>query len=97
MFYFFSTATAFLRPAMKEAGSRLTVSANTFVHRVIFNGRRAIGIEYQTGGKGSPVKQAYARQEVVCKCDCEGVLVLFFMLALLFYLINISHATKAML
>ena len=60
----FSTAAMYLRPAMKEAGSRLTVSADTLVHRVIFDGKRAVGIEYQTGGKGTPLKRAYASREV---------------------------------
>ena len=59
-----STAAMYLRPAMKEAGSRLRVSANTLVQRVLFNGRRAIGIEYQTGGQGTPLRRAYARREV---------------------------------
>jgi len=63
-----STAAAYLRPAMKEAGSRLTVSGDTLVHRVLFNGRRAVGIEYQTGGKGTPLKRAYASREVsICR------------------------------
>ena len=60
----YSTAATYLRPAMKEAGSRLSVSADTLVHRVIFDGKRAVGIEYQTGGKGAPVKRAYASREV---------------------------------
>ena len=49
---------------MKEAGSRLTVSADTLVHRVLFDGRRAVGVEYQTGGQGTPLKRAYASREV---------------------------------
>jgi choline dehydrogenase-like flavoprotein len=49
---------------MKEAGSRLTVSTDTLVRRVLFNGKRAVGVEFQTGGKGTPVKRAYASKEV---------------------------------
>ena len=54
----------YLRPAMKQAGSRLTVSTNTLVHRVLFNGRRAVGIEYNTGGKDKPIQRSYAKREV---------------------------------
>jgi choline dehydrogenase-like flavoprotein len=66
-----STAFAFLRPAMEAGGTRLTVSTNTLVHRVVFSGRRAIGIEYQTDGKGSPLKRAYAKREVILNINSE--------------------------
>jgi choline dehydrogenase len=62
--HLFSTAAMYLRPAMKEAGNRLTVSTDTLVHRVLFSGRRAVGIEYQTGGQGTPIKRVYASREV---------------------------------
>jgi len=43
-----SAADAYLRPAMKR--SNLTVISNALCHRVLFDGRRAIGVEIETGG-----------------------------------------------
>jgi GMC oxidoreductase len=62
----FSTAAMYLRPAMEKAGNRLTVVANTLTYRVMFNGRRAIGIECKPCEKGAalPLVRAFARKEV---------------------------------
>jgi len=51
----------FLRPAMKQAGSRLNVLTNSLVTRVIFDKRQATGIEYVNNGQ---TKRAFASREV---------------------------------
>jgi choline dehydrogenase len=55
-----STAQAYLRPAMKRANLRVETGAQ--VRRVLFEGRRAIGVEYEQAGQ---VRQLRARREVV--------------------------------
>ncbi len=55
-----STARAFLRPAMKRAN--VTVLTDAHATRVIFEGRRAVGVEYRHKGA---VKQARAGREVI--------------------------------
>ncbi len=42
-----STARGYLRPARKRAN--LTVETGAFANRVLFEGRRAVGVEYQLG------------------------------------------------
>ncbi len=55
-----STARAFLRPAMKRAN--VTVLTRAHATRVIFEGRRAVGVEYRHKGA---LKQARAGREVI--------------------------------
>jgi choline dehydrogenase-like flavoprotein len=55
-----SAAIAYLRPAMKR--SNLTVETRAFAHRVLFDGKRAIGLEYAQNGA---VKRVGARREVL--------------------------------
>jgi choline dehydrogenase len=55
-----SAAIAYLRPAMKR--SNLKVEIRAFAHRVLFEGRRAIGLEYARGGA---VRRVRARREVL--------------------------------
>lgn len=57
-----STAAMYMRPAMKQAGSRLNVVADALVTRVTFNKQQATGIEYLADGH---TKQAVAAREVV--------------------------------
>jgi choline dehydrogenase len=73
-----STATAFLEPAL--ARKNLTVFSNTRVLRVLFEGRRAVGVEAALGDRGS-VSFA-ADREVILSCGsihsphlllCSGV------------------------
>src|SRR5437868_2013337 len=46
-----SAAVAYLRPAIKRPNLKVEIRA--FAHRVLFDGKRAIGLEYaQTGAKG---------------------------------------------
>jgi choline dehydrogenase len=56
----FSTASAYLRPALSRPN--LTVESQALTNRVLFEGNRAIGVEYV---QNSETKQALARQEVI--------------------------------
>ena len=55
-----STAIAYLRPALKRPNLRVEIRA--LAHRVLFEGRRAIGLEYAQDGV---VRRASARGEVI--------------------------------
>ncbi len=55
-----STANAYLRPALKRGGVALRTHAQ--VTRILFEGRRAVGVEYRRGGR---LTQVRARQEVI--------------------------------
>lgn len=57
-----STAIAFLRPAMQR--SNLTVRTNAQATRIVFEGRRAVGVAYSAGA-GEPVREVRARREVI--------------------------------
>jgi choline dehydrogenase-like flavoprotein len=61
-----SAADAFLRPAMGRAN--LTVRANTFVRRIIFEGARAVGVEVKSD---TGVEVIRADREIVL---CAGAL-----------------------
>ena len=55
-----STANAFLKPALKRAN--LTLTTHALATRILFEGTRAVGIEYEQGGQ---VHQVKARKEVI--------------------------------
>ena len=55
-----SMASAFLRPVMHQPN--LTVRLQAHVRRVLFDGTRAIGVEYQVAGR---LARAYASAEVI--------------------------------
>jgi choline dehydrogenase len=55
-----SAAKAFLKPALKRANLRLVTNAHT--RRILFDGARATGVEYEVGGK---VVTARAREIVL--------------------------------
>jgi choline dehydrogenase/4-pyridoxate dehydrogenase len=61
-----STAVAYLRPAL--ARSNLTVEVNAQTTRVLFEGARAVGVEYTQGGE---TKTARAAKEVLL---CGGTI-----------------------
>jgi choline dehydrogenase len=66
-----SAARAYLHPVMRRAN--LTVECRAFVTKVLFQGRRAVGVEYRRGraaggargGSGSP-QQARAGEVILC-------------------------------
>jgi choline dehydrogenase len=55
-----STANEYLRPALRRGGVVLQTKAHAI--RILFNGKRATGIEYRRGGE---TVQAFARREVI--------------------------------
>jgi choline dehydrogenase len=55
-----SAAVAYLRPAMRRSNLRVEIRA--LAHRVLFEGKRAIGLEYSQGGA---LHRARARREVL--------------------------------
>lgn len=55
-----SAADAFLRPALLRNNLRLITHA--LAHRILFDGRRAVGVEFEKDGK---TLTAYARREVI--------------------------------
>jgi choline dehydrogenase len=57
-----SAAVAFLRPAMKRPN--LEVRTNARASRILFEGRRAVGIQY-VAAPGAPVREIRARREVI--------------------------------
>jgi len=61
-----STADAYLRPA--QARANLTLMTHALVHRVIFSGRRAVGVEVEQAGK---IKRFEAEREVLL---CGGAI-----------------------
>ncbi|GHI02091.1 choline dehydrogenase [Streptomyces cellostaticus] len=57
-----SASKAYLKPAMKRPN--LTVTTRALVTRVLFEGKRAVGVEYQRGR--GPVQQVRAREVILC-------------------------------
>lgn len=62
-----STANAYLKPAMKRAN--LTVLTGALTHRVVFDGKRAVGVEYEVGGRR---QIARAAREVILSSGSIG-------------------------
>lgn len=58
-----SAANAYLRPAMARANLRVTPLA--MATRILFEGRRAVGVAYRVGGPSGPERQVMARREVI--------------------------------
>src|SRR5699024_1373019 len=61
-----STAVAYLRPAMRRPN--LTVESRAFARRLLFDGDRTVGVEYVHGNQ---TRQAHAEQEVLL---CGGAI-----------------------
>jgi choline dehydrogenase len=59
-----SAANAYLRPAMRRR--KLSVRTHALATRVLFDGRRAVGVRYERGGRSHEVR---ARREVIL---CAG-------------------------
>jgi choline dehydrogenase len=55
-----SAANAYLRPAFRR--SNLKLMTGTFVRRIMLEGKRAVGVEFEQGGK---VRKVRARREVI--------------------------------
>jgi choline dehydrogenase len=57
-----STARAFLHPAVKTG--HISVRTEAYVSRILFEGKKAVGVQYTEGANGSP-KEVYARREII--------------------------------
>ncbi|MEQ9490637.1 MAG: choline dehydrogenase [Alphaproteobacteria bacterium] len=62
-----STANAYLKPALSRPN--LTVETRALSHRVLLDGKKAVGIEYSQGGT---TKTANARREVILSAGSIG-------------------------
>ncbi|HEX3860901.1 MAG TPA: GMC family oxidoreductase N-terminal domain-containing protein [Stellaceae bacterium] len=62
-----SAARTYLRAAMKRPNLEIVTSA--LVHRVVFNGKRAVGVEFSRGGR---VERADASNEVILSGGAIG-------------------------
>ena len=57
-----NTATAYLRPALSRNHNNLDVESNVLVTKILFDRKKAVGIEYVQNGQ---TKKAFADTEVV--------------------------------
>lgn len=62
-----STANAYLRPAMQR--SNLTVITHALVHKVVFEGKQAVGIEFERKGK---LTTLHCNKEVILSAGSVG-------------------------
>ncbi|MFM9863531.1 MAG: choline dehydrogenase [Micropepsaceae bacterium] len=62
-----NTSAAYLEPALNR--SNLNVETDALITRVLFEGTRAVGIEYR---QGTELKQVRARKEVILACGAIG-------------------------
>lgn len=62
-----STANAYLKPAKNR--SNLTIATHAMSRRILLEGKKAVGVEYQ---QGQTIKQAKARREVIVSAGPIG-------------------------
>jgi choline dehydrogenase len=60
----FSAARAYLHPVLNRPN--LTVRCRAFVTKILFEGNRAVGVEYTGGGPGGSSAQAKGGQVILC-------------------------------
>jgi choline dehydrogenase len=65
-----SAARTYLHPALKRPNLQLVTHA--LVHRIVFDGKRAVGVEFSRGGPGGAVERAEARREVILSAGAIG-------------------------
>ena len=66
-----SAARTYLHPALKRPNLQLVTHA--LVHRIVFDGNRAVGVEFSRGGgPGGAVERAEARREVILSAGAIG-------------------------
>src|SRR5262249_57114203 len=63
-------ARTYLHPALKRPNLQLVTHA--LVHRVLFDGKRATGVEFSRGGPGGAVERVDAAREVVLSAGAVG-------------------------
>jgi choline dehydrogenase len=65
-----SAARTYLRPALKRPNLQLITKA--LVHRILFDGKRTVGVEFSRGGPGGAVERADAGREVILSAGAIG-------------------------
>jgi choline dehydrogenase len=66
-----STARTYLRPALKRPNLQLVT--NALVRRILFDGKRAVGVEFARGGpRNSTIERATAAREVILSAGAVG-------------------------
>jgi len=65
-----SAARTYLRPAAKRPNLQIVTGA--LVHRVLFDGTRAVGVEFTRNGSGNAGEQAWAAREVILSAGAIG-------------------------
>ncbi|HEV2334051.1 MAG TPA: GMC family oxidoreductase N-terminal domain-containing protein [Stellaceae bacterium] len=65
-----STARTYLRPALKRPNLQLVTKA--LVHRILFDGTRAVGVEFSRNGPGTSIERADAAREVILSAGAVG-------------------------
>jgi len=65
-----SAARTYLHPALKRPNLQLVT--NALVHRVVFDGKRATGVEFSRGGPGGAIERAIAAREVILSAGAIG-------------------------
>ena len=65
-----SAARTYLHPALKRPNLQLVTHA--LVHRVLFDGKRAVGVEFSRGGPGGAPERAEATREVILSAGAIG-------------------------
>jgi choline dehydrogenase-like flavoprotein len=70
-----SAAVAYLRPAMKRPNLRVEIRA--LAHRIVFDGKRAVGLEYSQGGvvhkRGRGARAARSIHLSYCSCPASAL------------------------
>ena len=62
-----STARSYLRPALKRPNLQLVTHA--LVHRIVFDGKRALGVDFSRGGQ---IERVLAQREVILSAGAIG-------------------------
>src|SRR5467141_2320995 len=65
-----STARTYLHPALKRPNLQLVT--NALVHRILFDGKRATGVEFSRGGPGGNIERADAGREEILSAGAIG-------------------------
>jgi choline dehydrogenase len=65
-----SAARSYLRPALKRPNLELVT--NALVHRILFDGKRAVGVEFSRAGPGGATERADALREVILSAGAIG-------------------------
>ena len=58
-----SAASAYLRPALKERSDRLSIQDSVLVHKILFDGKKAIGVEFTN--KSGKIQKIYANEVIL--------------------------------